>query len=167
MRDPTQCALNPFHGKSWQNKSKVGVTNIFSTATNIFKWMSKIIWWRQRRTVLFTKIITCFKLQTCSSVTSKQCEWSALKDEYCCNLSVGVALNVRFTTNGMCAKNNTHTYVARTSIIEWSRRAISYCCLLPQCEALCNCRLGFPIATVYCALMLCRRGRKPPKFCSK
>ena len=26
---------------------------------------------------------------------------------YCCNLSAGVALNGRFTTNGMCAKNNT------------------------------------------------------------
>jgi len=25
----------------------------------------------------------------------------------CCNLSGGVALNVWFTTNGMCAKNNT------------------------------------------------------------
>jgi len=34
---------------------------------------------------------------------------------YCCNLSVGVALNVWFTTNGMCAKNNIHIYVARTS----------------------------------------------------
>ena len=32
-----------------------------------------------------------------------------------CNLSVGVALNVRFTTNGMCVKNNTQIYVARTS----------------------------------------------------
>jgi len=28
----------------------------------------------------------------------------------CCNLSVGVALNVWFTTNGMCAKYNT-TYM--------------------------------------------------------
>ena len=34
---------------------------------------------------------------------------------FCCNFSVGVALNVRFTKNGMCAKNNTHMYVARTS----------------------------------------------------
>jgi len=25
----------------------------------------------------------------------------------CCNLSVGFALNARFTTNGMCTKNNT------------------------------------------------------------
>jgi len=29
--------------------------------------------------------------------------------------SVGVALNVRFTTNTMCAKNNTHMYVVQTS----------------------------------------------------
>ena len=48
--------------------------------------------------------------------------------DYCCNLSVGVALNTRFTTNGMCAKNNTiyiAQYVVRTSNnrvipMEWS-----------------------------------------------
>jgi len=34
---------------------------------------------------------------------------------HCCNLSVSVTLNVQFNTNGMCAKNNTHIYVARTS----------------------------------------------------
>jgi len=33
----------------------------------------------------------------------------------CCNLSGGVALIVYFTTNGMCAKNNTITHVARAS----------------------------------------------------
>jgi len=33
----------------------------------------------------------------------------------CCNLSVGVAVYMRFTTNGMCTKNNTHIYVAQTS----------------------------------------------------
>jgi len=27
--------------------------------------------------------------------------------KYCCNLSAGVGLNARFTTNGMCAKNHT------------------------------------------------------------
>ena len=37
------------------------------------------------------------------------------KAYFFCNLSVGVALNVRFTTNGMCAKNNTDISVARTS----------------------------------------------------
>jgi len=71
----------------------------------------------------------------------------ASKSSYCSkgapqNLSVGVALNVRFTTNGMCTKNNTHIYVARTS----NNRVISsgdlYCCLLPQCEALRTCPVG-------------------------
>jgi len=49
----------------------------------------------------------------------------------CCYLSVGVALNVRFTTNGMCAKNNTHIHAAPTS----NRVILAYdlyCCLLPQ-----------------------------------
>jgi len=54
---------------------------------------------------------------------------------------------VRFTTNGRCAKNNTHIYVAPTS----NNRVISsgdlYRCLLPRCEALRTCRSGFPIAT--------------------
>jgi len=48
----------------------------------------------------------------------------------CCNLSVGVALNVWFNTNGMWAKNNT-TYMWREkAIIEWSWRVISIvaCC---------------------------------------
>jgi len=69
----------------------------------------------------------------------------ALIQVYCCNLSVDVALNVRFTTKGMRAKNNTHihVYVARTS----NSRVISsrdlYYCLLPQCETLCTFRSGF------------------------
>jgi len=65
----------------------------------------------------------------------------------CCNLSIGIALNVRFTTNGMCVENNTHIYVARTS----NNRVISsgdlYCCLLLRCEALRTCRSSFLIAT--------------------
>jgi len=46
----------------------------------------------------------------------------------CCNLSGGAALIVWFTTNGMCIKNNTIMYVARTSnnTVEWSRWVI-YC----------------------------------------
>jgi len=74
-----------------------------------------------------------------------------------CNLSGGVALNVCFTTNGICAKN-THIYVARTS----NNRVIAahglYCCLLPQCEALRTCRSGFPIAT------LCANSRHTAHF---
>ena len=56
-----------------------------------------------------------------------------------------LALRVQFTANGMCGKNNTHIYVARTS----NNRVISSgdCCLVPQCEALRTCRSGFPIAT--------------------
>jgi len=36
---------------------------------------------------------------------------------YGCNLSVGIVLNARFTTNGMRVKNNTHIHAARTSTI--------------------------------------------------
>jgi len=48
----------------------------------------------------------------------------------CCNLSVGVALNVWFTTNGMCAKNNIIYTWREQAIIEWSRRvnSIVACC---------------------------------------
>jgi len=67
----------------------------------------------------------------------------------CCNLSVGVAFNVRFTTNGMCAKNNTHIYMARTSKNSVLMACDLYCCLLPQSETLRTCRSGFPIATSF------------------
>jgi len=68
---------------------------------------------------------------------------------YCCNLSFGVVLNVRFTTNGMFTKNNTHIYVAQTGN-NTMIAAYHLCCrLLPQCEALRTCRSGFPIATIY------------------
>jgi len=33
----------------------------------------------------------------------------------CCNHSVSVVLNVRFATNGMYVKNNTHIYIAITA----------------------------------------------------
>jgi len=33
----------------------------------------------------------------------------------CCNHSVNVVLNVRFTINAMCVKNNSHIYVVQTS----------------------------------------------------
>ena len=42
----------------------------------------------------------------------------------CCNLSVGVALIVWFTANGMCAKNN----ISNNRVISSSDL---YCCLLP------------------------------------
>ena len=43
----------------------------------------------------------CLQLPVCTLL-------KAVCKIYCCKLSVGDALNVRFTTNGMCAKNNTH-----------------------------------------------------------
>jgi len=66
----------------------------------------------------------------------------------CCSLSVSVVVNMRFTTNGMCGKKNTH--VSRTSgnktITTWDL----YCCLVPQCEALCTCCSAFRITTKWC-----------------
>jgi len=37
--------------------------------------------------------------------------WFVVKRRYCCNLSVDIVLNVRFTMNGMCTKNKTHMHV--------------------------------------------------------
>ena len=47
-----------------------------------------------------------------------------------CNLDAGVELNARFTTNGMCAKNNTIYMQREQSILEWSHRvnSIVTCC---------------------------------------
>jgi len=67
----------------------------------------------------------------------------------CCNLSVGVVLNAQFTGNRMCAKNNTHIYVAWTANNRVIMACDLYCCWLPQCEALCTGCSGFPITTVW------------------
>jgi len=66
----------------------------------------------------------------------------------CCNLSGSVALIMWFTTNGMWVKNKTIIYVARASNNKRDCEHDLYCCLLPQCETLCTCRSGFPIATL-------------------
>ena len=66
----------------------------------------------------------------------------------CCILSVGFALNVRFTMNGVCVKNNPHIYVAQTSNNRVSTPCDLYCCLQPQCEALRACCLCYPITTL-------------------
>jgi len=59
-----------------------------------------------------------------------------------------VALIVRFTTNGMCAKNkNIYAWREQAIIREIATQDL-YCCLLSLCEALRTCRSGFPIATV-------------------
>jgi len=44
----------------------------------------------------------------------------------CCNLSTGVALNARFTTNGMCAKNNTRYLQNRRQKV-FNRGAFQFC----------------------------------------
>ena len=64
-----------------------------------------------------------------------------------CVATSSLALNVWFTANGMCAKNNTHIYVVRTSNNTVISSGDVHCCLLPQSEALHTCRSGFPIAT--------------------
>jgi len=78
-------------------------------------------------------------------ITGWMCDAFAQSISYCCNLSVGVALNAQWLPTG-CARRTTPRYVAQTS----NKRVIAahdlYCCLLPQCEALRTCRSGFPIA---------------------
>jgi len=66
----------------------------------------------------------------------------AKRRECCCNLSAGIALIVRFITNGMCAKSNTQIglYVARTSNNRVIASGDIYCFLLPQCDGLRACR---------------------------
>jgi len=72
---------------------------------------------------------------------------------FTCDSVATSPLNLRFTTSGMCAKNNTHMYVARTS----NNRVISsgdlYFCLQPQCEALRTWHSGFPIAAIVTMLL--------------
>ena len=75
-----------------------------------------------------------------------QPQW-AMCHRYCSNLSGGVALIVRFNTNGMCVKNNTIMNVTRTSNNRVTMACELYCSLLAQCEALRICRSGFLIAT--------------------
>jgi len=88
-----------------------------------------------------------FYLSLSLSVISKSLAQPCCK---CCNHVVSVVLNVRFTTNGMYVKNNTHIYVSQTSRNRMSTTWDIYCCLLPQCEALHTRRLGFPITTKWC-----------------
>ena len=62
--------------------------------------------------------------------------------------SLSVVVNVRFVTNGMCVKNNTH--VAWTSRNRLSTTWDLYCCMVPQCGALCTCSSVFLITTKWC-----------------
>ena len=80
--------------------------------------------------------------------------WSCYTAPYaccrCCNLSVGVALNVRFTTNGMCIRITPYIgYVARASnnrvipiVWSWHTVSIVACC---HSVKLRTCRSGFPM----------------------
>jgi len=93
-------------------------------------------------------------------------QFTAKRRGRCCNLSVGVALKVRFSTNGMCAMSNTQTYVTWTS----NNRVISSgdlnYCLLPQCEALHTCRWSFLITTqeIYFLVFCMSNTRKWPEM---
>jgi len=48
---------------------------------------------------------------------------------------------------GCVWRTTRYIYVARTSNNRVIMACETDCCLLPQCEALCTCRSGFPIAT--------------------
>jgi len=107
---------------------------------------------KYRRTISFLgSSINCFDTDfktesTPDEVWGKLCDPEPSLESLYCNLSGGVALNVWFTTNGMCAKNN-NIYVSRTSNNRVIMACELYCCLLPQCEALRTCRSVFPFAT--------------------
>jgi len=75
-------------------------------------WLGQLTW----NDPLFSALPTCF----CSEMLRL----------LCCNLSVRVALNARFTTNRMCAKNNTIYMWHEQAIVAWSRCVISIvaCC---------------------------------------
>ena len=62
--------------------------------------------------------------------TREGCCYCCPKQEWCCNLTGGVALNVLFTTNGMCVTNNAIYMWCKQAITEWSRHVISIvgCC---------------------------------------
>ena len=79
------------------------------------------------------------------SVISKSLALSCYKY---CSFSFRVVENVRFTTKGLCVKNNTH--VSRTSRNTLSTTWDLCCCLLPQCEALRTFCSAFPITTKWC-----------------
>jgi len=52
---------------------------------------------------------------------------------FCCNCSAGALLNVRCTTSGICAKNNTCIDVARTS---WCERGVLWSAYGMNCRSL-------------------------------
>ena len=72
------------------------------------------------------QVILAVEVEVPTNINPRKYRQLMLISTNCCNLSVGVALNVWFTTNGMCAKNNTHIYLWREqAIIEWLWHVIS------------------------------------------
>ena len=59
----------------------------------------------------------------------RQVWFTAKRRGRCCNLSVDVALEVRFITNGMWAKRNTQIYVAEQNIVcyIWKYQSMNIC----------------------------------------
>jgi len=78
----------------------------------------------------------------------------------CCNLSSGVALNVWFTTNGMCMKNNNiHAWRKQAIIIEIATH-VPFGLLAATVRSFAHLPRGFLIATVaytlnkFCVVLL-------------
>ena len=79
---------------------------------------------------------------------------------WCCNLSVGVALIVWFTTNGMCEKNNNIHMRREQAIIEWSWRVNS---IVACCHSVKLCALAtrafrsqhWQLVDDFCSLLFC------------
>ena len=65
----------------------------------------------------------------------------------CCNLSIGLALNVWFTTNGMCAKKNTRYMWGEQAIIDWLRRMFPIVACCHSAKLCAHAARAFPIAT--------------------
>ena len=87
----------------------------------------------------------------------------------CCNLSTGVALNARFTTNGMCAKNNT-TYLQNRRQKVLNRGFFSSAAGLCVCAGVLDIIKLTKIPLIYSVslsiwgvLEICLGGLSPPK----
>jgi len=98
-----------------------------------------------RRLFISNFIEIAFYLSRSLSVISKSLAQLCCK---CCSLSFSIALNVRFTTNGMCMMNNNH--VALTSRNKMITTWDLHCCLVQQREALRTCCSAIPITTKWC-----------------
>jgi len=61
--------------------------------------------------LVFTQLFILVGLQETMGLPSLVTILAGNASLYCCYLSAGVALNARFTTNGMCAKNNSKQYI--------------------------------------------------------